>query len=132
MSSLASSVSCSVKVEDFQDWQAHRIYNIYTPTKGQPECRSQPVQGNIFVPPVATMVYNGTEPAGANWPVATYRGIGTQAQRDDFHYHTTADAKETPVGFFDLLREVRTYFQTITIVQPTSWPAGTWTAPKNC
>jgi hypothetical protein len=83
-------------------------------------------------PPVATLVYNGTEPAGKNWPIATYRWVGTQNQRDDFVYHTTANAAETPVGFFDFYRGEKTWFQTITIIQPTQWPAGTWTPPKNC
>jgi hypothetical protein len=77
-------------------------------------------------------VYNGTEPAGKNWPIATYRWVGTQNQRDDFVYHTTANAAETPVGFFDFYRGEKTWFQTITIIQPTQWPAGTWTPPKNC
>ena len=82
------------------DWKTHRIYNIYTPTGEPINCHSQPLQGEIFVPPVASLTYNGTEPAGEHWPVATYRWVGSRQQRDDFVYHTTANAAETPVGFF--------------------------------
>ena len=44
----------------------------------------------------------------------------------------TANTAETPVGFFDFGRGVKTWFQTLTIIQPNQWPANTWTAPKNC
>lgn len=103
-----------------------------TPQQGQANCHSQPLQGEIFVPPVATLVYNGTEPAGKNWPVATYRWVGTQHSRDDFHYHTTANAAELPVGFFDFGRQVKTYFSTFTVVQPNAWPANQWAVPTIC
>jgi hypothetical protein len=98
-------------------------------------CRSRTIDGTIFVPPIATFKYNGTEPANNEWPVTTYRWLGDIGKvAQAFDYHTTANTAEVrgtggggascaslvvhhplppsrppqePVGFFDYTRAIK-------------------------
>jgi len=99
---------------------------------GPNRCVSRPDNGKIFVPPVGTFVYNGTEAANNNWPVTTYRWLGQINRAGDFDYHTTANAAEQPVGWFDYSVGLQTLYNSFSPMTPTGWPAGTWTAPTNC
>lgn len=119
-------------VVDFNDYRTGRVYFTVTPANGTTFCHANPINGNIPVPPVATFVYNGTEPAGGpgNWPVPTYRWLGQIQRLGDFVYHTTANAAETPVGYYDFTTGLKTAFTGFTAV--ANWPAGTWTPPAKC
>jgi hypothetical protein len=44
-------------IESFSDYQAHRRYDIFNNT----DCHASPEQGQIFVPPIGTFTYNGTD-----------------------------------------------------------------------
>lgn len=60
-------------VVDFNDYKVGRHYFTVTPTNGNTTCHASPLNGNIFVPTVATFVFNGREAPDApgNWPAAT-------------------------------------------------------------
>jgi hypothetical protein len=122
-------------INDYEDYNGHRDYFVVTPANGKAFCTPRPLDGNIFVPPVATFTYNGTEQANTppgNWPVTTYRFLGRIARDGDFVYHTTADTNENPVGYFDFTRGIKTLFVNLNILTPSQWPSGTWTPNSAC
>jgi len=120
-------------VNDYTDFNGHRDFFVVTPANGGPVCNVRPLDGNIFVPPVATFTYNGTEQANSApgyWPVTTYRFVGRIARDGDFVYHVTADTNENPVGFFDYTRGIKTLF--VNLANVNNWPTGFWTPNAAC
>ena len=50
----------------------------------------------------------------------------------DFLYHTTNDAAQNPVGFFDFDRKIANVFLEFEPVKGGAWPAQVWDKPAEC
>jgi len=112
------------------DYKAHVTYDVFGGGAGAPpaQCHERPERNPMPNPPVEHFTYNGTVTFRDG--VKAYRY--TEPQFLDQEYFTTADAKQTPLAFFDRRDETAIEFRNFKAVAAGAWPAGTFAKPSTC
>jgi len=92
----------------FDDFRERVTYLLVGTSPTDAKCQTRPSFGELFVPPVASFRFRAIETC--TWcptPIQIQTWEGRTRTQGDFFYHTTNDAVQAPVGFFDLDRKVR-------------------------